>query len=246
MSTPATWAAELAHVREVSLLGTVDLACWKDRLRQEALFPTERDGRAQILVSAVDARFWSVRLQELSFCVLVSRPAAGAPQDGASLVHACNSRRLFACCERAFFSTPYSHGDVGLSASCPAAMQLVEQGEVVFRAAMRADASPPGREPSRRGEDGWEGPVFLPERRPRRGCRGKVFFARISSYTQTYPFLHAEDSVTMRPSQDSTILQALIDSRFVANEWAVREESTHKKSKTDQRAKGLAARLTQA
>ena len=50
----------------------------------------------------------------------------------------------------------------------------------------------------------------------------------------------------MRLSQDSAILQALIDSRFVANEWAVREESTHKKSKTYQRAKGLAAELTQA
>jgi hypothetical protein len=58
--------------------------------------------------------------------------------------------------------------------------------------------------------------LLVPERRPRRGRRGKVFFARISGYTQTYPFLYSEDTMMIRPSQDSTILQALIDSRFVA------------------------------
>ena len=35
MSTSVKWAAELAHVREVSLLGTADLAFWKDRLLKE-------------------------------------------------------------------------------------------------------------------------------------------------------------------------------------------------------------------
>ena len=76
MSTPVTWAAELAHVREVSLLGTADVAFWQDRLRNEELLPTERDSLTPILVIAVDARFWGVRFQELSFCVLVSHPEA--------------------------------------------------------------------------------------------------------------------------------------------------------------------------
>src|SRR5205823_185292 len=139
----------------------------------------------------------------------------GAQHGGAYLAHAFNSSRLFAFCERAFFSTPYFYGDVRVSASFPPSVELLKGGEVVFRAEMRADTSVPAREPSRSGEDGWEGPVFLPRSRPGKGDDGNLFFARIRGYTRTYPFLPAADSVTIKPSQGSEILQALVDSDFV-------------------------------
>src|SRR5262252_5986485 len=86
MKTSVKWAAELAHVREVSLLGTADLAFWKDRLLKEELLPAESDGRAQLLIIAADAKYLGVRFRELSFSVLVSRPEEGARQDAAYLV----------------------------------------------------------------------------------------------------------------------------------------------------------------
>ena len=97
---------------------------------------------------------------------------------------------------------------------------------------MGADGSGPDREPSRCGEDGWEGPIFLPEKRPGQGRQGKWFFARLRGDTRRFPFLHSKDSVTIRPSPDSEVLQALRDSHFVAKEWVVREDATHAKSKT--------------
>lgn len=232
MNTPVKWVAELAHVREVSLLGTADLAFWKDRLWKDDLVPAERDGRAQVLIVAADARFWGVRFQELSFSVLVSRNEDGTRQDASYLIRAFNSCRLFASCERAFFSTPYYHGRVRLSVSFPASIQLVEAGKVVFQAGMNAEASTAGREPLRSGEDGWEGAVFLPEHRRGKGRQGNLFYARIRGHTQTYPFLPSKDSMTIRPSPDNDVLQALIDSRFVAEEWAIRADATHAKSKT--------------
>ena len=69
---PIRYVASLRHVREVSLLCTADWAYWQRRLAPEDLVPAERDGRAQILVIAADARFWGVRFQELSFSVVVS------------------------------------------------------------------------------------------------------------------------------------------------------------------------------
>ena len=39
------WAAQVAHVREVSLIGTADLAYWAERLKREDLVPDDRDGR---------------------------------------------------------------------------------------------------------------------------------------------------------------------------------------------------------
>ena len=236
MNRPVKWVAELVHVREVSLLGTADLTFWKDRLMKEDLLPAESDGQAQLLIVAADSKFMNVKFRELSFSVLVSQNEEGTQHDAAYLVRAFNSCRLFAFCERVFFSTPYHHGDVRVVASFPASIQLVKNGEIVFRAEMQANASAPGREPSRRGEDGWEGPVFLPENRRGKGRQGNLFIARIRGHTQTYPFLPFKDSVTIRPSPDSEVLQALVDSHFVAKEWAVREDATHAKSKTYQRA----------
>jgi hypothetical protein len=238
-NTAVKWAAELAHVREVSLLGTADLAFWKNRLLEEELLPAESEGQAQLLIIAADSKYLGVRFRELSFSVVVSRPEEGTRQDAAYLVRAFNSCRLFAFCERVFFSTPYSHGDVRVSASLPASMHLAQKGEGVFAAAMGADASGLGREPSRCGEGRWEGPVFLPESRRRTGRQGKVFVARLRGHTRTYPFLPGTDSVAIRPAPDSEILQALGDSHFRAKEWIVREDATHAKSKTYKRAEVL-------
>jgi hypothetical protein len=240
MNMSVKWAAELAHVREASLLGTADLAFWKDRLLKEDLLPAERDGHAQVLIVATDAKYMGVRFRELSFSVLVSRPQGGAWQDAAYLVRAFNSCRLFAFCERVFFSTPYYHGDVRVSASLPASMNLVKKGEVVFAAEMGGDASGLGRDASRCGEDGWEGPIFLPESRRGEGRQAKLFVARLRGYTRTYSFLPGTDSAAIEPSPDSEFLQALRDSHFVAKEWIVREDATHAKSKTYKRADLLA------
>jgi hypothetical protein len=242
MNTSVKWAAELAHVQEVSLLGTADLSFWKDRLLNEDLLPAESGGQAQLLIIASNLKYMGVRFRELSFSVLVSRREAGVPQDASYLVRAFNSFRPFAFCERVLFSTPYYHGDVRVSASLPASMHLVKKGEVVFAAEMGADASGLGRDASRSGEDGWEGPVFLPESRRGEGRQGKLFVARLRGYTRTYPFLPGTDSVAIRPSPDSEFLeflQTLRDSHFVAKEWIVREDAMHAKSKTYKRAELL-------
>lgn len=236
MNTSVKWAAELAHVQEVSLLGAADLAFWKDRLLKEDILPAESGGQAQLLITAANAKYMGVRLRELSISVLVSRLGAGVRQDAAYLVRAFNSCRLFAFCERVFFSIPYYHSDIRVSASLPASMHLVKKGEVVFAAEMGADSSGPGREPSHCGKDRWDGPVFLPRGRRGEGRLGKLFVARLRGYTRTYPFLPGTDSVTIGPSPESEFLQAMRDSHFVAKEWVVREDATHAKSKTFKRA----------
>jgi len=183
------WVAELAHVREVSLLGTADLASWRERLLEQDLLPAQCDGRAQLLITAADLKYMGFRFRELSVSVLVSPPDDKARQDAAYLVHAFNSNRSFAFVERVFFSTPYYYGDVRVSASLPASIHLFKRGDVVFRAEMGVDGSGQVREPARRGMDDWEGPVYLPLKRPGKGRPGKLFFTRIQGDTRTYPFL---------------------------------------------------------
>ena len=135
--------AELAHVREVSLLGSADLGFWAERLRGEGLTPVEHAGRARVLVVACDSKFFGVRFRELSFSVFVHRPDASgrvgrpAPSaDAAFLVQAFNSSRFFAWSERTWFSTPYRHGMIDVNVGLPAAMRLGLEGQTVFSAVM--------------------------------------------------------------------------------------------------------------
>jgi len=110
----------------------------------------------------------------------------------------------------------------------------VDQGrrrpEVLFHAEMQA-ASAVARESSFRETDGWEGPFTCPRSVAKRDSQ-RHFFARISGATKVYPFLQATDSVTISRSHGGEALQSLIDSNFVATEWAIREDATHSKSKT--------------
>jgi hypothetical protein len=234
MNTPVKWVADLSQVREVSLLGTADLDYWKDRLMKEDLVPAENNGKAQLLIVAADMRFMGVRFQEVSFSVLVLPPKN--QRDACFLVHAFNSRRLAAFCERVFFSTPYSYGKIRLSTSVPCSIQLIRGGHVAMRAAMHGDSFPPSREPSFRGEESWDGPIFLPGRRQGKDGQGKLFFGKLTGHTLRYPFQPTKDVLTIWPSQGSEVLQTLIDSHFAPQEWFVRADARHAKSKTYRRS----------
>jgi hypothetical protein len=233
-SPKVRYVADVSHVRETSLLGTADAPYWRQRLRGEALAPAECDGNAQILIVAADMKFMGLRFQELSVSVLVRRHEGGDATEGSFLLRAFNSRRLFAFCERFFFSTPYYFGDVSVS-TFPPSMQLSGGGEALFRAEMRTDGGAP-RWPSRSGEGGWAGPVYLPGAENDKAQQGKWFFAKLGGETRAYPYLSGEDLVTIRPTEEDGVLRALSDSHFAGKEWIVREDARHAKSKTYRRS----------
>src|SRR5262245_41871734 len=92
---PVKWAAQLTHVREVSLLGSADLNFWTGQLLSANLHPAESDGQAKILIVAADAKYFGLRFRELSISVLVRQPSEEG-RDAPYLLRAYNSRRLFA------------------------------------------------------------------------------------------------------------------------------------------------------
>lgn len=224
------FVADISPVREVTLSGAADLAYWTERLTKENLQPLPRDGRAQVLIVAVESRYLGIPFRELSFSVIASEPGDYG-RDGAFLVRAFNSNRLFTFCERNFFSTPYHHADVFVKASYPPSIRLSRRGAVVFV----AEAGRAHREPVRRGPGGWHGPVFLP--RNERDHDGRAFVAKLHGQTDVYPFFPALDSSTIRPMTNDDAFQELLDSQFVATEWSIRENARHAKSKTYRRSK---------
>jgi len=228
------YIAELAHVREVSLLGTADLGFWKSRLSAEELAPVDRDGKAQILIVAATMRYMAVRFTEVSFSVLLSGVKDAPEEGGAFLVQAFNSFRPFAFVERALFATPYQHAECRLSVVAPISVEIVQRGEPLFRAVMSQTTSATAR-PAHNDDNGWEGPIFLPRNR-RRGRKGRMFFASVRGRGSTYAFTRAGDTLSLTSSPVPKVFQLLRDSEFAPTQWIVREDARHGKSKTYQRS----------
>jgi len=124
--------------------------------------------------------------------------------------------------------------------SGPASLALLKNGEAVFEAQMSAEKTAGNRQVSET-EEGWEGPVFLPRVGSASQRGEKLFFARMRGITHRYTFLDPGDAFKISPSSTGPF-QALIDSRFVPEQWAVRPDATHAKSKTYKRSQ-LAALL---
>jgi hypothetical protein len=155
-AAPVKWAAQLAHVREVSLFGTADYAFWKGLLAKEGLTPADHGGKARLLVLAADSKYLGIPFREVSVSVLVREREPAAAADGAFLAHAFNTSRLFAFLERLCFATPYYHAQIDVQVGPPAAIRVRAAGEVVFAAEM----GPTSPAPSRSGGRGGRGRCF--------------------------------------------------------------------------------------
>jgi hypothetical protein len=175
----------------------------------------------------------------MSFSITVDPPAGAERPDASFLLRAFNSRRSFVWCERAFFKTPYYHGHFREFSTTPPVVDLVAPSEGEFRLVMGTDSNGARRMPSRTGEDGWRGPVYLPTP-PHRPGPGKMFFAELRGNTVAYPFRNDADTLTISPEPYNNTLRELLESNFTPSEWLIRTDAFHAKSKTYKRIGGVA------
>ena len=226
-TTNIRYVAEPKHVREVTLTGTADFGFWSDFLNAEGLAPVRCGDGAQVVVVAAEMVYLGLRFTEVSFSVRAVLTQSRS-SEGMRLLHAFTSSYVFAWCERKIFATPYGHGECHVSVHSPASVRLDVHGTRVFSAEM----SSVERLATRAGDERWEGPVFLPPRGTAKDSR--LFFGRLRGHTVVYPF-SSGDRFAIQASADCGVLQPLADSRFHPQEWVVRADATHGKSKTYRR-----------
>lgn len=218
------YAAVIKSVKEVALFGTADLGFWQERLRTEDLPPYSRKGQAELMIIATDLKWMGIRFNELSISVAVGASHDASVRDGAFLVRAFNSSRLLAFAERTFFQTPYYPASIRVEDRVPCFFKLNEGGEGVFSARMSGTA------PRARSEDElWQGAIHLPTKP---GARRSHFFVKLSGQTEVYPFDSSSDVLELKPPPDDNALRWLAESNFAAQEWRVRRDAVHAKSKT--------------
>ncbi len=205
----------ITGVREVALSGSADLSYWRQQLQGEGLTPLEQNGRASLLLTAIEAKFRGLPFRELSISVLLE-------DGGAFLAHAFNSSRLLALAERVFFQTPYHLAELALNEQFPARMGVARAGRPLFSASM---GDP--RSPEREHDALFDGAIYLPGGQ-------KVFYARLSGMAALYPY-HLSDNVTFAPGAGEQIFDRLSESGFAGTEWLVRAGAVHARSRTYKR-----------
>lgn len=228
------YIATLSNVKEATLLGVADSGFWTQRLEPVGLTPRERDGRAQLVISAVDSKYMGVRFRELVIAVSAVPVDGPPPKDSLYLVHAFNSSRLFSLIERGWFSTPYYFSDIEVDAALPASTRVIAGGASLFCAEMRGGASPAKRESMRQDAEVWEGPIYLPRSKRDAGRRGQLFYAKLGGPANVYAFSQ-DDLLTIQPAPAAPVLQWLIESRFTPQEWLIRDRALHARSRTYRR-----------
>lgn len=221
------YIAELVGVREVTLVGTAELAPWKAALECVGLTPFAPEGRAEISLSAADAVWKWKRFREVALGVSVSRRPSGDSHDGYYLACAFHSSRLFGWFERTCFKAPHVHAIIDVRDEIPAAVDIRNDGGFIIRASMGE-----ARAPLREAMSGWDLPIFLPNRGGTRRSTRNLFHGRVRGMTRVFPYLSDRDFFSVGDTSVDCGTAILKSSGFVGVEWQVRSNAEHARSKT--------------
>jgi len=228
---PLPFVATITNVREVSLYGSADLNFWRRAIQHEDLEPFPVDGRAQFLISSIQAKFMGLTFRELVFSLLVREPQTDSPIPAAYLTQAFHSLRAFAWIERTLFKTPYVFAKLQVDIEPTPRIRLGSGAAELFAAISTRDNAA-RTSPEELEEQSWTGPIYIPSRADQPPAARKLFYAHLGGKTACYPFDSQRDQLALNPDARWPILGQLKDSNFTGTMWQIRTNATHARSKT--------------
>ncbi len=227
---PVRYIAKVEGVRELALTGAAELSWWRDRLAGEELEPVEVEGRAQVIVTGMDAKWMGVPFRELAV-IIAARRRSGLTEAGFFLAGSFNTSRFFSAVERWWFHTPYLfRADVHVQLGNPTVIRLGSRANPDLLAEL--GSREPSEEPAPAQEVGFTGTLFLPKGRDR--TRYRWFTVRIQGLTSTFDFDAARDRFELGSECSDPIFAELRASRFRGIQWRLRPNAAHARSKTFQ------------
>lgn len=228
---PFKYIAHLDNLPEVAILGHTDADLWQAELRNAQLKPAKVDGKAQILIAAIDAKWQGMRFRECAIGLNVEQRGRGDTMGGFYMPRSFNSSRFFATVERYWFHTPYVHeAHIDVQVDLPAWIRVGPSDRPIFHARMGEDASATQRQPEDNYHENWEGPIHIPHR-PKRPKKREFFFVKLAGDTVSYKFEPSNDLLQIS-SNAGTAFQAIDNANFTPTRWIIRRSATHARSKT--------------
>lgn len=216
-SKEVKFVAQIEDVKELRLIGSANLDFWNNYLSGEPFQAFAAAGCAEITIGATELVWKKIRFNELTVSLTIADEADAQKPIGYFLLHAFNSNRFFAFCERVFFSTPYYFGKVQLRETMTRTINAGANNQNVFKAGMINDSA------EKEIRDDWEGAVFL--------SQNKYFVAKLTGKSKVRLFSDS-DRLEVNSNDRFPIFKRLIDSEFKGREWRMRSRAFHAKSKT--------------
>ncbi len=229
-TAPRRYPVEIRAVRELMVLGRADLDFWRRRLEPEALTPFAAEGAAQIVWTALSARWLGYRFRECSLSVAVSAAPDGATADGFLLLQAYNDSAAFAWVERTFFKTPYDPARIDVRVDAPWRLDVRRGDRPVIRVQGGEVAAPPLAVSA----TDWEGPIFLAGRTAR--LPGRFFFARFTGAAHQAVFDAGVDEFGLGDAAQTSAISDLQSSGFEPRIWQIRTAAVHGRTETFDRS----------
>ena len=226
------YSVEIDRVKELMIRGNADLAYWKEALKVAGLHPTNINGKAFVYISTTNATYSTLRFREVSIYVGISKVEDGDAVDALFLAHAYNSSPLLAMLERRLFYSPHSPGYIQTHLRLNTNMRLIVGDTTLLDAEMAVDTYVEFGKKLVSQNEIWEGPVFLPDLKGLYLDKSRYYFSKMEGLTYTIPFALDKDIFNIRPNLENPVIRQLADSHFTPEEWAIREEGGHLKSKT--------------
>lgn len=226
LPNPIRYTARIVHVREVSISGTADLACWQRWLQPLALSPATNSGATALRITASALVWQGLHFREVIVSVSTTTGADPAHADSFYLADACTSSPILAWAERLLFQTPYVYRAVTVDSTAPL-IEVRQRGQPVLRAQLGQP-----RAPGAHVRESWHGPVFLPVSHTRQHRGRPYLVVAIQGEQAVSPFDPVQDHFTIAPAADHPLFAALRDSHFTPTEWRICANATHARSQT--------------
>ena len=193
-------------------------------VRSHPLRPRLLDHRAEIMIGVFQARWMKVPFCELVVTVSCEGLSDGRPSAGYFLLGGWNSSRFFSVIERHHFKTPYRPGSFTIGESRSRAIEILDQGQLLFR----LEARDTDHETS--VTEDWHRPVWFAD--PARPGHRRSFSAMIASHRTTLPVDPARDLVDLGSATTHPVLAPLTESHFVPLEWRFGHRAIHARTGT--------------
>lgn len=216
MDGDTRYATVVEPVLEITLICQGNVDPWQRLLTTEGFTLPPSQDKIEIILSAVEARYMGVKFRELSCSLRIDETQA-------FLVHAYNSNSLFALAERAFFRTPYYHGDLRVNSHH---IRLTNQGKPLLEASL-PETAPVSH--SQEETNRWQ--IWFPSALRKQPTIPHYFNAKLEGYTRYYQ-VPANPSVMLLGVGLPDNLKPLRESEIIIEKWLVRDRARHSKSQT--------------
>lgn len=217
------YVAEITNVKDFNLIGLADLVYWQNFLSREGLVPFNKNGKAEIIVTAQKLSWMGISFKEFVVAVTLGNKQ-GTSRNGCYLVHAYNTSGLLAFYERVLFYSPYTEAKIDIQDS-PVSVDVSVDNTSVFKLNVSNNDYFLGA-----NDEKYLLNIALPKKED--DPKERFFYAQITGLTKNYKYSTERDSFTLNPIKSTPVIKFLRESNFMPVTWAVRNNSSHGKSKT--------------